>query len=141
MNPAEIMARMEEETRRAVLAEMRPARELAVLAGRGAEEMLTSLELWKADGRIFSVEHKGAEYFPPFALDPDAGYRPYPAVAAALRILRELGWKSSWGPAGWFVGLNSYLDDQRPMDLIAEDPEWVIEAARDTIEMEKHAHG
>ena len=141
MNPAEIMARMEEETRRAVLAEMRPAQELATLAGCGAEEMRGQLERWKAGGRIFSVEHEGAEYFPPFALDPGAGYRPYPAVAAALRILRELGWKSSWGPAGWFVGVNSFLDDRRPMDLLAEDPEWVIEAARDAVETERHAHG
>lgn len=141
MNPAEIMAHMEEKTRREVLAEMRPASELVVLAGRGAEEMRVDLEQWKAGDRVFSTEHEGIEYFPPFALDPGAGYRPYPAVAAVLRILRELRCEGSWGPAGWFVGVNSFLDDQRPMDLLAEDPEWMIEAARDTVGTEKHAHG
>jgi len=92
-----VMARMEEETQRAVLAEMCPAQELAGLAGRGVEEMRGDLARWKAEGCIFSVKHEGVEYFPPFALDPGAGFTPYPAVAVVLRILHELEWKSSRG--------------------------------------------
>jgi hypothetical protein len=127
-----------EETRRAVLAEMHPARELAVLAGRAAEQMLTGLQQWKAESRIFSVEHEGTEYFPFYALDPDADYQPYPVMAEVIRILRQTqGWSGSWALAGWLIGLNSFLDDQRPRDLLALDPAWVIESARDAAETER----
>ncbi len=138
----ETMARMQEDLRRAVLGEMRQAHELAVLAGRGAEEMHYDLKQWKADGRIFSVEQDGAEFFPIYALDPDAGYRPYPVMAEAIRILYQTeGWSSCWALAAWFIGLSSFLDDQRPLDLLALDPEWVIEAARDAVETEQSPHG
>ena len=32
------------------------------------------------------------------------------------------------------MGLNSFLDDQRPQDLLSLDPDWVIDAARDAVE-------
>ena len=49
-----------------------------------------------------------------------------------IEILSEVfSREESYGLASWFVGLNSYLDDQRPADLLASDPEWVIEAAQD----------
>ena len=137
-----ILARMQEDMRRAVLEEMRPAHDLAALAGRGAEEMRSDLERWKAERRIFSVAHDGAEYFPLFALDPADGYRPYPAVAAAMRILSEImDGRDGWGLGSWFVGVNGYLDAQRPEDLLASDPEWVIEAAKDEINSVKYPHG
>jgi hypothetical protein len=126
-----IMDRMQEEARRQVLAEMCQARELAALAGREPELIQAELDRWKIEGRIFSVEHEGAEYFPSFAIDPGAAFQPYPAVAEVSRIFDAIGWKSPLGLASWFVGLNSFLDDRRPMDLLAENPEWVIDAARD----------
>lgn len=81
------MAAMVEGTRRAVLAEMRQVHEIAALAGRDTQTTRSDLVRWKAENRIFSVEHEGAEYFPAFALDPHTGYQPYPALAEALRIL------------------------------------------------------
>ena len=142
MNADATMARMQEDLRRAALGELSQAHELAGLAGRGAEEMRCDLKQWKAEGRIFSVEQDGAEYFPIYALDPGAGYRPYPVMAEVIRILRQTeGWSSCWALAGWFIGLNSFLDDQRPLDLLALDPEWVIEAARDAVETEQSPHG
>lgn len=135
------LARMEKQTRRAVLAEMRPVQELAARAGRTVEEMRRDLRQWTAEGRIFSVKDQATEYFPPFALDPDAGYRPYPAVAEMLSILHELQWDNAWGLAGWFVGVNGYLDVQRPMDVLVNDPEWVIDAAQDAVTSEKYPHG
>jgi hypothetical protein len=135
MNTTAMMAQMLEHAGRMVLGEMRLASQLAALAGRSDDEMRRNLEAWKAEGRIFWVEHEGAEYFPLFAFDPDAGYRPYPAVAAVLAILpapRE-GW-SRWALASWFIGLNSFLDHQRPMDLVALDYDWVVDAAEDMAE-------
>jgi len=137
-----IMAQMDEQVRRMVLAEMRQAHELAALAGRPEDEMRGDLARWKSEGCIVSVEHEGAEYFPPFALDPDAGYRPYPVMAEVIRILRQArSWSGTWAFASWLIGLNSFLDDQRPRDLLALDPEWVIEAARAAVETEQSPHG
>lgn len=138
----EAMARMRKDLRRAALTEMRQADELAALAGRGTEEMRHDLKQWKSEGRIFSVEQDGVEYFPIYALDPGDGYRPYPVMAEAIRMLYQTeGWSDCWALAAWFIGLNSFLDDQRPLDLLALDPEWVIEAARDSVETERSPHG
>jgi len=127
------MAGMREETRRAVLAEMRPAHEMAAEVGRSAQLMQNDLVCWRGENRIFSVEYGGTEYFPLFALDAGDGYQPYPAFGEALRILNASKWGSDWAVAAWFVGLSSFLNDQRPADLLACDPGWVIDAARDAV--------
>lgn len=141
MNRHAIMAQMKAEVRRAVLAGMRQAEQLAALGGRDSEEMRRDLEQWTAQGRVLSVEHEGVPYFALFALDPADGYRPYPAVAQAVRILSKVLDQNSWGMASWFLGVNSFLDDQRPADLLASDPEWVLEAAQDEVDSMKNPHG
>ncbi len=134
----EIMAGQERELRRAAVGELRQAHDIAVLSGISDEEMLRQLEQWKAEGRIFSVEEEGAEYFPLYALDPQAGYRPYPAMAEVLRIMVQgETWRNRSSLACWFIGANSFLDDLRPQDMFASDPEWLIEAAADAIETER----
>jgi hypothetical protein len=62
-------------------------------------------------------------------LNPDNNYRPHKAVEEILRIFGDS--LSGWGIASWFIGLNSFLDDQAPKDLLASDPQWTIGAARD----------
>jgi hypothetical protein len=137
-----ILAAMQEEMQRQVLGEMLPAGELATLAGRRANEIRRDLDQWAADGQIPSVRHEGVDYFALFALNSAERYRPYPAVADAIRILsRVLNSENSWGLASWFIGLNSFLDDQRPADLLASNPEWVIEAAQDEVNEPKYPHG
>ncbi len=130
----EIMAKMNEAVRRAVLSEMRQVNQIAALVGRVTGQMRRDLELWTSEGRMLSVQHEGVAYFSLFALNPADLYRPYPAVADAVRILAEVLHQNSWAIASWFVGLNSFLDDQRPADLLASDPGWVIEAAQDEVD-------
>lgn len=74
--------------------------------------------------------------------NPADGYRPYLAASEAIRILSEVhDTENSWALASWFLGVNSFLDDQRPADLLGEDPEWVIEAALDEVDNVKYPHG
>jgi hypothetical protein len=127
------MEKMEEDTGCTVLAEMRQAHEIAAVAGRDAQTMRSDLVRWKIEGQIFSIEYEGTEYFPCFALDPGVGYTPYPALAEVLRVLNAGNWGSAWAVVAWFIGLNSFLDDQRPQDLLASEPEWVVEAAKDIV--------
>lgn len=54
------------------------------------------------------------------------------AREAATAILRASG-LSDGGIASWFRGLNSFLGDQTPESLLDTDPDWVIDAARDTV--------
>jgi hypothetical protein len=138
-----IMAQMNEDVRRAVLTEMRQADQLAALAGRDTQETRDDLERWTSEGRMLSVQHEGVVYFALFALNPADLYRPCPAVADAVRILSEVldRERNSWGIASWFLGVNSFLDDQRPADLLGTDPEWVTEAAQDEVDSWKYPNG
>ncbi len=137
MKACKTMARMQKDLRLAVLDTMRQARDLALVAGIGEEAMHRELEQWKMENRIFLVEYEGAEYFPSYALDARTNYQPYPAVKNIIIVFGKN--LSAWGIASWFAGLNSFLDDQRPLDLLHEDPEWVVEAARDEMNEMTHA--
>jgi hypothetical protein len=131
-------ARMMVDAKSAILnsGDLLPAGEIAKLAGYSANNPSAQPNKWKRDGAIFAIHHKGTDYFPIYALNPDENYRPYKAVADILRVFGDT--KDSWGLAFWFAGLNSFLDDQRPQDLLAADPERVIAAAKDEVEGVQH---
>lgn len=85
---------------------------------------------WKDRGEIFSVQDAAeGELFPVFAFENSGGLRVLEATPRVLEVFR--GRVSPWGIAVWFIGLSSYLDDQMPKDLLEEDPDWVVDAARD----------
>jgi hypothetical protein len=113
-----------------------PAGEIAKLAGYSEKNPSAQPNKWKKDGVIFAIQHKGVDYFPLYALDPDENYRPYKAIAEILRVFGET--KTGWGTAVWFAGLNSFLDDRRPQDLLASDSALVIAAAKDEVEGVQH---
>jgi hypothetical protein len=50
-------------------------------------------------------------------------------MAEILNIFGET--KDGWGLAFWFSALNSFLDDERPQDMLTANPGRVIAAARD----------
>jgi len=133
MDARQIEARMMADAKNAALKNMLPAQRIAELAGVKLETMKHDLEQWKESGLIFSIEQGGTEYFPFYALDPRDNYRPYPAVKEIIGILG-----AGIGTASWFVAVNSFLDDERPMDVLASDPDEVIAAARDGIERISH---
>jgi hypothetical protein len=113
-----------------------PAGEIAKLAGYSEKNPSAQPNKWKKDGVTFAIQHKGVDYFPLYALDPDENYRPYKAIAEILRVFGET--KTGWGTAFWFAGLNSFLDDRRPQDLLASDSALVIAAAKDEVEGVQH---
>lgn len=107
----------------------------AVIAKRAGRRS-ADLSMWKAEKSIFAIRERGRDYFPLFALNPDDNYCPYRAVGEIIGIFSDS--LSSWGIASWFIGLNSFLDDQAPKDLLASDPDWVIAAAKDEVEEIQH---
>jgi hypothetical protein len=114
-----------------------PAGEVSKLAGYSRTNPSVQPNKWKRNRAIFAIEHKGDDFFPLYALDPDDNYRPRKAVSEILGIFGDS--KDGWGLAFWFAGLNSFLDDERPQDLLAAAPERVLAAARD--EMAGVEHG
>lgn len=112
--------------------QFKSAQDLAALFSIDPRELQSQLKRWKNRGEIFSIEDgESGELFPVFAFDHTRDLRPHQAISQILNILANIG--SKWFIAAWFIGLNSYLDDQCPKDLLWEDPEWVIDAARDQI--------
>ncbi len=86
-----------------------------------------SLARLLAHGKVFSFEWRGSRWVPMFQFDlNDLSVRP-----GLQQVLVELsGEFDDWSLAAWFAEPNSWLDDQRPVDLIATDLKSVVEAAR-----------
>lgn len=113
-----------------------PAAEIARQAGLSADHSDARINKWKTDRTIFVVEHDGVEYFPLFGLDPAKRYEPYATLGRILDVFE--GTKGGWGLAFWFAGLNCFLNDRRPQDLLQSDPDQVIAAAKDEMEEIEH---
>lgn len=126
-----IEARMTAEARKGVLesGDWLTAAQIAEMAGFSNNNPSAQPNKWKKDGLIFAVRHRGADYFPGYALDPKTSYRPLKSLAAVLEVFG--GSKDDWGLAYWFASENSFLGGKRPQDLLAEQPDRVIAAAED----------
>ena len=61
---------------------------------------------WKKAGDVFSVHHRGTEYFPAFQFRDG---RPHPSIKPVLAALPAA--MSPWQRALWFVSTNGCLDD------------------------------
>lgn len=131
-------ARMLIEAKTAILnsGDFLPATEVARLAGFSSTNLSVQPNKWKRNREIFAIQHGREDYLPLYALD-DADHRPRKEMAEILATFGEA--KDGWGLAFWFAGLNSFLDEERPQDVLATDPERVIAAARD--EMSEFEHG
>jgi hypothetical protein len=112
-----------------------PATKVAQLAGFSASNLSVQPNKWKRNREIFAIQHGREDYLPVYALGPD--HRPRKEMAEILKIFGDA--KDGWGLAFWFRALNSFLDDERPQDVLASDPERVIAAAED--EVAEYQHG
>jgi hypothetical protein len=99
--------------------------EVADLAGSKASNKAALANRWKQEGRIFSVTHHGATYYPGFQFDAEG--RPLPVIAEVIRALAKES--SEWQLALWFLGANGWLSGRRPVDLLEKEPGAVVTAA------------
>lgn len=81
-------------------------------------------------GEIFSVEHRGTEYFPAFQFQDD---RPRRAIKAALAALPQS--LSAWQRAFWFVPANGWFNDEAPVDMLDSPGEVAAAAEQERQEM------
>ena len=97
--------------------------EIGAQAGLKTKNPYATAARWKKAGDIFSVQHRGKEYFPAFQFREG---RPHPTVKKALAALPAR--LSSWQRAFWFVSTNGWLGDKAPVDLL-DDPQAIVAAA------------
>jgi len=107
------------------------AAEVARVAGFSTTNPSAQPNKWRKDGQIFALRHCGVDYFPGYALDPSADFRPVKALAKVLDVFR--GKKDDWGLAYWFASVNSLLGGKRPQDLLIGQPDRVVAAATDKV--------
>ena len=85
---------------------------------------------WKETGEIFSVTHRGIEYFPSFQFREG---RPHPSIKPVLAALPAT--MSPWQRAFWFVYTNGWLDDAPPSDRLDDLTDLLSAAAREAEEV------
>jgi hypothetical protein len=128
--PATVLqARRNAEARLALLHEFGALRshEVAELAGSRAANRAALANRWRGEGRVLAVALGDELLYPGFQFTAEG--RPHPAVAEALGRLRSDPGVTDWQAALWFASPTGWLGGQRPVDLIDEDPDAVIEAA------------
>ena len=110
--------------------EVLEAEQVHALYGSRAKNKSALAARWRAEGKIFAVEHESSLLYPAFQFDSQG--RPRPVVADILSILAAK--LSGWQLALWFVSSNGWLDGASPLDLLDDDPERVLDAAKDIVE-------
>ena len=123
--------RLQAEARKAFLdaVELLTSAMVARLGDSNARNASALANRWKAEGRIFAVPSGRADLYPAFQFD--AHGRPRPAVR---EVLRHLARSSEWGRALWWTAPSGWLGDRRPLEVLDEDPDAVVAAARRTAE-------
>lgn len=107
------------------------AGQLADANGSKASNRSALADNWRKRHQIFAVPHpdRGArerDVYPAFQFEDG---KPIKVVQGVLKTFA--GRKSPWKLALWFTSNNGWLPDSaRPVDLLARDPQAVIEAAR-----------
>lgn len=97
--------------------------EIGAQAGLTTKNPYATAARWKKAGDVFSVQHRGREYFPAFQFREG---RPHPTIKKALATLPSR--LSSWQRAFWFVSTNGWLGDKAPIDAL-DDPQATVAAA------------
>lgn len=107
--------------------ELLDAEQVHALYGSSAKNRAALAARWRSDRKIFAIEHDGRLLYPAFQFD-EVG-RPKSIIG---RILKALGPATGpWQTAIWFTTPNSWLDRQRPVDVLESESDRVIDAADD----------
>lgn len=102
--------------------------EVGVRHNARATNKHAAVSRWVEGRKVFAIEHTGRRLFARYQFDQ--GWKPLPAIATILKIMHGY---SPYRIAGWFESTNGYLSGRRPREVIGEDPNKVVEAARDHV--------
>jgi hypothetical protein len=130
--PVVLQARRNAEARTSLLKEFGAltAAQVAELAGSEAKNTSALAGRWRREGRLIAVEHHGTMYYPGFQFDSSG--KPKAVVADVLRYLGPPA-VTPWQQALWFTSANGWLDGRRPVDLLDDQGDAVVAAAREAL--------
>lgn len=100
--------------------------DVADLYGSEAQNRAALAQSWRKQRRIFAVPTSAGFRFPLFQFQSDG--EPKPQLVPILKELDEAGLRK-WEVALWFAGALASIDGARPVDLLDEQPERVLDAA------------
>ncbi len=86
---------------------------------------------WIAGGRVFAVKIGEQEFIPLYALDLENNFSPYNILLEVLKVFAAH--KNSCWVAFWFSSLCGFLSGQRPQDLLKNQSQLVLDAAKDEV--------
>jgi hypothetical protein len=104
------------------------SQEIADLAGSRASNRAALANRWRAEKRVVAVPVRDELLYPGFQFTDEG--RPHPAVGETLGWLRADPHTTDWQAALWFVTPTAWLGGHRPVDVLDDDPDAVVEAAR-----------
>ncbi|BBX16265.1 hypothetical protein [Mycolicibacterium duvalii] len=81
----------------------------------------------RRDKALLAIARGRQTLFPGFQFGADG--RPLPVIRALRELADEAGWSES-AVVQWLCAPTTYLDELRPVDLLAGQPERVLDAAR-----------
>jgi DNA-binding protein len=127
---AVLQARRNAEARTAFLEEFGALRshDVAQLAGSRAANRAALANRWRSEGRVLAVTLGDELLYPGFQFTADG--RPHPTIREALATLRSDPHTTDWQAALWFATPTGWLGGRRPVDVLDDDPEAIVEAAR-----------
>jgi hypothetical protein len=126
---AVLQARRNAEARSALLDEFGALRshEVADLAESRASNRAALANRWRAENRLIAVPVRDELLYPGFQFNAEG--KPKPAIGPTIGWLRSNPHTTDWQMALWFVTPTSWLGGRRPVDLLDEHPDAVIDAA------------
>jgi hypothetical protein len=101
--------------------------DIADMAGSKAENRSATANRWRHEKRIFAVRFHDTDYYPGYQFGDDG--QPLPVIQDVLEVFAQKD-LSDWEIALWFSTPTSAMRDRRPVDVLRQDPDDVIEAAR-----------
>ena len=114
--------------------EMLDAEQVHQLFGSSARNRAALAARWRADGKLFAVEHQGRLLYPGFQFNQQG--RPKPIIGKVLAALGSA--VGPWQTAIWFTTGNAWLDGRKPVDLLDSESKRVLDAASDIAEPVAH---
>lgn len=127
---AVLQARRNAQARSALLDEFGALRshEVADLAESRASNRAALANRWRAENRLVAVPVRDELLYPGFQFNADG--KPKPAIGPTIGWLRSDPHITDWQVALWFVTPTSWLGGRRPVDLLDERPDAIVDAAR-----------
>ena len=127
---AVLQARRNAEARSALLTEFGALRsqDVADLAESRASNRAALANRWRTENRVVAVPAGDELLYPGFQFNAEG--KPKPAIGPTIDLLSSDPHTTDWQMALWFVTPTSWLGGTRPVDLLDDDPDAVISAAR-----------